>query len=249
MPLASSRGQENGPGICPSAVYREGGRGPLTHPQVGPHASPGTAPPFRRRAKLPKQINQSVKKPWRKDLSTVSAKKLKRGIVPGDEGGNNRHLLHGLCLRAPLSQLPPLLPTCPPRSTCGPGASPGTVTAPSHWLPGSARGQSHLSGGGREQSHCLASVPVLTRTLPSQKLNPLSVPWRPKDLSHPPCQWEARAHPRQIPSWHDHRNQEGEGTMETGHQQTMSLWRPEHPHIPSRRKRNILIETRMTQSR
>lgn len=71
------------------------GRGwALLCPQVGPHTGPGAQPLFLRKTELPKQINQPVKKkPWRKNLSTLPAKKLKRGIVLRDGGGDNSHLL------------------------------------------------------------------------------------------------------------------------------------------------------------
>lgn len=86
---------------------RMGRMGPHS-PQAGPHASPGTEPAFLRKAELPKQINQSVK-----NLSILSAKKLKRGIVPVDEEGNSRHLHGLLACRHPPESLP-LLPTCAP---------------------------------------------------------------------------------------------------------------------------------------
>lgn len=76
-------------------------------PRAGLHASPGAEPAFLRKAKLPKQINQPVK-----NLSTLSAKELKGGIVPGDEEGNSRHLLELLACRGP--SMPPAHPTtCP----------------------------------------------------------------------------------------------------------------------------------------
>lgn len=93
------------PSPCSGAGDREVARGskaawdwglgpPL--PPGGPHTSPGTQPLFLRKTELPKQINQPVKKkPWRKNLSTLPAKKLKRGIVLGDGGGDISHLSPG----------------------------------------------------------------------------------------------------------------------------------------------------------
>lgn len=86
------------------------GRPRRRSPRLVPHACPGMKAPFLRKAKLLKQINHSVKMPWRKNLSTRSAKKLKRRIVPRDEEGNNRHLLSGLCLRSSRPCPPPPAP-------------------------------------------------------------------------------------------------------------------------------------------
>ena len=127
-----------GPRLCGA-----GGRA-LLCPQVSPHASPGAQPPFLRKTELPKQINQSVrKKPWRKNLSTLAAKKLKRGIVPGD-GGDNRHLLPGpFAWGSPPSTswehlgpgAPPARAACPGRGgrepLCGPALS--SVPCPTRW--------------------------------------------------------------------------------------------------------------------
>ena len=90
-----SLSQEQGAGRWPEGPRPRGTRGQaLLCPKVGPHTGPGAQPLFLRKTELPKQINQPVKKkPWRKNLSTLPAKKLKRGIVLGDEGGDNRHLL------------------------------------------------------------------------------------------------------------------------------------------------------------
>lgn len=212
IPVVSSTRQDYGPRLCTSAVSRGRGMGPLIHPQVGPHASPGTEPPFRRKAKLPKQINQSVKKkPWRKNLSTVSAKKLKRGIVPGDEGGNNRHLLHGLCLWAPLSQLPAPPSHVAPREHLWAGGQPRDLHSLLPLAPGQCPSLKPPVGEAGAKSHCLASGPLLPGTPPSQKLSPLSVQWRLEDLSHLPCQWGVCAHPRRTPSQGDCRNWEGDG--------------------------------------
>ena len=89
-PLSGTGGREVAEGPRPGGT---GGQA-LLCPQVGPHTIPGAQPLFLRKTELPKQINQPVKKkPWRKNLSTLPAKKLKRGIVLGDGGGDNRHLL------------------------------------------------------------------------------------------------------------------------------------------------------------
>lgn len=73
-----SRGR--GPGLCTSAVCGDGGMGPLTHPQVGPQARAGTEPPFRRKAKLPKQINRSVKKkPLEKESLNCLSQEAQKG--------------------------------------------------------------------------------------------------------------------------------------------------------------------------
>lgn len=91
----------------------------------------------------------------------------------------------------------PLLPTWPPESTCGPGASPGAHTAFSRWLPAVPKPEATCLGEAGAKSHCLASVPLLPGTPPSQKLSPLSVQWR--------------LDPRRTPSQGDYRNWEGDG--------------------------------------
>ena len=134
--------------------------GPLIHPQVGPHASPGTEPPFRRKAKLPKQINQSVKKkPWRKNLSTVSAKKLKGELFPETKEETTDTFFAGPACGRPSRGSLPLLPTCPPRAPVGRGPAQGPSQRPPTGPPGSAQAQSHLSGGGRGQEPLFGSCP------------------------------------------------------------------------------------------
>lgn len=102
---------------------------------------------FLRKTELPKQINQPVKKkPWRKNLSTLPAKKLKRGIVLRDGGGDNSHLLpqpfacgcpsFHVFLGAPVPRVPHRPPhdeellawDTMPRATVWPRPSPLTMT-------------------------------------------------------------------------------------------------------------------------
>ena len=186
--------------------------GPLIHPQVGPHASPGTEPPFRRKAKLPKQINQSVKKkPWRKNLSTVSAKKLKGELFPETKEETTDTFFAGPACGRPSRGSLPLLPTCPPRAPVGRGPAQGPSQRPPTGSRAVPKPKATCLGEAEAKSHRLAPVPVLTGTPPPPRLSPLSVQWSPQDLSHPPCQWGVRARPRPTLTQHDHQNQEGEG--------------------------------------
>lgn len=153
-------GEEHGPRICTSAVCRDGGSG-------APHSPPGWSPrqPWHGASLSQEgQVTETDKsicqeEALEKESLNCLSQEAQRGIVPRDEGGNNRHLLCGPCLRAPLSRLPAPPSHVSPKSTCGPGASPGAVTASSHWLPGSAQAQSHLSGGGRGQEPPFGSCP------------------------------------------------------------------------------------------
>lgn len=147
---------------------RMGGRPwfPPPPPRVGLHASLGAEPAFLRKAKLPKQINQSVK-----NLSPLSAKKLKGGIVPGDEEGNSRHLQELLARRAP-SMLPAPSHHVSPLGPCV--GQPRAITTSRHQLLGRATPKAACPG--RWGPH--PSVVSETQSLSAQ--------WRPKDLSRRP---------------------------------------------------------------
>lgn len=118
---------------------------------------PGAKPHFLRKAKLPKQINQSVKSSLGERLSQLAQPRSSKGNCSRSPRRKQQIVLRSSSPAALLPNPRPL--PWAVESTCALGISQGQHRL-SFWLPGQCPAQGHCCGR-RAQSHCLALVPVL----------------------------------------------------------------------------------------
>lgn len=187
-----SKGRERSPG---SALEPEEQALPL--PRLVSR-QPGSAPHFLRKAKLPKQINQSVKISLGERLSQLAQPRSSKGNCSRSPRRKQQTVLRSsspACLRPRCPAPSPLPPGCREHLCIGdqPGTAPPLRLAPGQ--AGSAQPRATVVGEG--QSHCLAPVPVLPGDLPW----PLCV-WWPLALAGSQgwrWGWQANAHLDRLP--------------------------------------------------
>lgn len=160
--LGPSKGRERNPG---SALEPE--EQALQLPRLVPR-QPGSEPRFLRKAKLPKQINQSVKISLGERLSQLAQPRSSKGNCSRSPRRKQQIVLRSSSPVAMLPNTPP--PSLGCREHLCAGDQPGT--APPLLLAPRAVPSPEPPFVGEGQSHCLAPVPVL-----------------PGDLLWPPCVW------------------------------------------------------------
>lgn len=129
----------------------------LQLPRLVPRQS-GTEPHFLRKAKLPKQINQSVKSSLGERLSQLAQPRSSKGNCSRSMRRKQQIVLRS-SLPAALLPIPHPLPWAV-ESTCALGISQGQHRL-SFWLAGQCPARRSHRCGRRAQSHCLARSPVL----------------------------------------------------------------------------------------
>lgn len=149
--LGRSKGRERNPG---SAL--EPGEQALRLPRLVPRQS-GSEPHSLRKAKLPKQINQSVKISLGERLSQLAQPRSSKGNCSRSPRRKQQIVLRSSSPAALLPSPPP--PSLGCREHLCLGISQGQHRL-SFWLPGQCPASSHCCGR-RAQSHCLAPVLVL----------------------------------------------------------------------------------------